>query len=97
MTHYEIVSVCFMTYRGLLILWFVATVCVQTAAVAVFGAGSWTRYYSKSLPTMSVDWSATTDVYFDWCFWMAVAGGALTLLSAMFYLIYDCCFDRIAK
>jgi len=75
----------------------VSTVCVQTAAVAVFGGGSWTRYHAKSLLTFNVDWLATTDVYFDWCFWMAVAGGGLTLLAAVFYLVYDCFFDRYSK
>jgi len=63
----------------------------------VFGGGSWNQYHAKSLPTLNVDWSATTDVYFDWCFWMSVAGGGLTLLAGVFYLVYDCCFDRHSK
>lgn len=73
------------------------SVCVQTAGVAVFGGGSWNKYSAKSSLTINMDWSSTTDVYFDWCFWMAVAGGGLTLVSGVFYLIYDCCFDRQLK
>ena len=75
----------------------VVPVCVQTAAVSVFGGGSWEKYKAKASLTLDVDWTTTTDVYFDWCFWMAVVGGGLTLLSAIFYLIYDCCVDRLSK
>jgi len=70
---------------------------VQTAAVAVFGGGSWTRYRARSELTLDVNWLETTDVYFDWCFWMSVAGGGLTLIAAVFYLVHDCFFDRRAK
>jgi len=75
----------------------VAPVCVQTASIAVFGGGAFNKYKTKSLLALNIDWSATTDIHFDWCFWMAVAGGGLTLLSAIFYLIYDCCVDRHSK
>ena len=76
---------------------FVRPVCIQTAGVASFGGGAWNRYKAKSALTLDVDWSSTTDVYYDWCFWMSVAGGGLTLLAAVFYLLYDCCFDRHTK
>jgi len=72
-------------------------VCVQTAAVAAFGGGAWNRYHAKTGMTLNMDWSGTTDVYFDWCFWTAVAGGCLTLFAGLFYVIYDCCFDRHVK
>ena len=75
----------------------VAVVCVQTASVAVFGGGAYNAYKTKTLLTPGMDWSATTEIYFNWCFWMAVAGGGLTLLSAIFYLVYDCCVDRHSK
>ena len=74
-----------------------AIVCIQTAAVAAFGGGSWNKYHAQSLLTTNIDWRETADIYFDWCFWMSVAGGGLTLLAGVFYVIYDCCFDRRLK
>ena len=72
------------------------SVCLQTAAVAVFGGGAWQKYKAKSnTPILQVDWtSAGDDVYFNWCYWMAVAGGGLTLLSGLLFLVHDCYLER---
>jgi hypothetical protein len=81
----------FRTVGGILLLSF----CVQTAAVAVFGGGAWKDYATKSSPILNVpDFNMDTSYYYNWCFWMAVAGGALTLLAGTLFLVYDCCLER---
>lgn len=56
---------------------------IQSAAVAVFG-GFANRDYGATP-------YATQFTYLGWCFWMTLAGGALTLLSGILFLFMECC------
>lgn len=56
---------------------------IQSAAVAVFG-GFASRDYG-------VTPFATQYAYLGWCFWMALAGASLTLLSGILFLFMECC------
>jgi uncharacterized membrane protein len=56
---------------------------IQAAAISVFG-GFANRDYGANA---SVDSQYT---YLAWGFWMAVAGGGLTLISGVLYLLLDC-------
>jgi hypothetical protein len=70
-------------------------VCLQTAAVAVFGGGAWKTYAAQSnIPILKVDWTTNEAVFFNWCFWMAVAGGGLTLIAGILFLVHDCYLVR---
>lgn len=59
---------------------------IQAAAIAVFG-GFANRDYGA---TAFVD---ATYTYMAWGFWMAVAGGSLTLTSGVLYLLLDCVYE----
>ena len=66
----------------LMLLLLCRVVVVQAAALAVFG-GFANRDYGASA-------FVAEHTYLAWGFWMAVAGGGLTLLSGIFFLLLDC-------
>ena len=55
---------------------------IQAAALAVFG-GFANRDYGASA-------FESEHTFLAWGFWMAVAGGGLTLLSGILFLLLDC-------
>jgi len=78
---------------------------LQTAALATWGGGA-TRdpsYQAETNPKKITEYlmrevqSDTTDtdhfVYLAWCYWMAVAGDVMTVLSSAFFFIASCCAD----
>jgi len=60
-------------------------VVIQAAALAVFG-GFANRDYGASA-------FVADHTYLAWSYWMAVAGGSLTLVSGIFFLLLDCVDD----
>ena len=60
----------------------VRAVVIQAAALAVFG-GFASRDYGASA-------FESVNTYLAWSYWMAVAGGCLTLLSGILFLLLDC-------
>jgi hypothetical protein len=58
-------------------------VVIQAAAVAVFG-GFANRDYG------AVPFTDSSHTYLAWSFWMSVAGGGLTFIYAVLFLLFDC-------
>jgi len=81
-----------------------ASVLLQTAAIATFGGGAAKdgNYQAISDPVQignilknevtGVD-TSSFGVYLGWCYWMALVGDLLTLLSAIFFLLASCCAE----
>jgi len=105
---YARVQMCFkkeysITYIVLAILLF-ASVILQTAAIATFGGGASRdgRYNAISDPVKIGEYlkaditggdTSNSGVYLGWCYWMALVGDLLTLLSSVFFLLASCCAE----
>jgi hypothetical protein len=73
---------------------------LQIAALATFGGGA-SRYpyntesdpikIGKILLDIITNSSVTKAVYLGWCYWMAVVGMLLSILSGIFFLLAACC------
>jgi hypothetical protein len=81
------------------------SVLLQTAALATWGAGAVRDpYFAETNPKkiteylMRVVKNDDTDqfVYLAWCYWMAVVGDILTLLSSVFFFIASCCASSVS-
>jgi len=84
---------------GILLL---ASVLLQTASLATFGGGASRDPYNsisdpvkigKILQQEISGVTNTVNVYLGWCYWMALVGDFLTLLSAIFFFLASFCSD----
>jgi hypothetical protein len=82
---------------GIIVL---ASALLQIAALATFGGGASRPPYNtesdpvkigKILLDTITSSSATKAVYLGWCYWMAVVGMLLSILSGIFFLLAACC------
>jgi hypothetical protein len=83
---------------GILVL---ASVLIQTAAVAVFGGGaSRSPYNAISDPKQFTQYLGQAFLfsgqgypiaYLGWCYWMAVVGDMLSVVAGVLFLVASCC------
>jgi len=88
-------------------MWYVFAALVQTGALAAFGAGTGDDPYNALVdPTefsqylgqaFNPENNPVRAPYLGWCFWMAVAGDAVSVLTGVLFLLAawcNCCGNK---